>query len=140
MAFTDVIANPPKDLAAWDFINRKEHNLHLKWPKRVRQMHRMHEEKAVRVNEDRLDHIDFPDAFVMPLVKSGLTRADAQAKVTADTIRLTELTKHLRAIVKCCRVELEIRDLLEADGRHPVEPDEFDTVDEKELSVETIGI
>ncbi len=137
MSFTDVIANPPKDLAAWDLINRSEHNLHLKWPRRLRQMHRMHEEKAVRVNQDRLDHIDFPDAFVMPLVKSGMTRAEAQAEVTADTIRLTEKTKHLRSIVKCCRVEIEIRDLLIADGKHPVEPDEFDTVNEKALPVET---
>ena len=51
MAFTDVIKNPPADLAAWDRINRKEHNLHLKWPKRVRQMYRMPEEKVARVGK-----------------------------------------------------------------------------------------
>jgi len=137
MSFTDVIANPPADLAAWDLINRTEHNLHLKWPKRVRQMYRLHESKALRVDEDRQDHIDFPGFFLQPLVKSGLTLADAQVRVAADLVRLEEKTKHLFAIVKCCRVELEIRDLLIADSRHPVEPEEFDTVNEKDLSVET---
>lgn len=137
MAFTDVIANPPATLAEWDRINRREHNLHLKWPKRLRQMYRMHQEKALQVDEDRQDHIDFPGFFLQPLVKSGMTLAAAQAQVAADLVHLEEKTKHLFAIVKCCRVELEIRDLLIADGRHPVEPDEFDTIDEKELSVET---
>ena len=137
MSFTDVIANPPANLAEWDRINRKEHNLHLKWPKRVRQMHRMHEEKSVRVEEDYQDHLNFPDAFVMPLVKKGLSLAKAQADVVEDTARLDNKRKHLKAIVKCCRVELEIRDLLIADGRHPEEPKESDTRNEKELSVET---
>jgi len=137
MAFTDVIANPPADLAAWDLINRTEHNLHLKWPKRIRQMHRMHEAKAVRVEKLYQDHVNFPDAFVLPLVNEGLSLADAQAEVTANTTRLDDKRKHLKAIVKCCRVEDEIRTLLIADSRHPVEPKEFDTAKEKELSVET---
>jgi len=137
MAFTDVIASPPANLAAWDLINRTEHNLHLKWPKRVRQMHRMHEEKAVRIEKDYQDHFRFPDAFVLPLVDGGLSIAEAQAQVTENTARLDDKRKHLKAIVKCCRVEDEIRTLLIADSRHPVEPDEFDTINEKELSVET---
>ena len=137
MAFTDVIANPPKDLAAWDLINRKEHNLHLKWPRRLRQMHRMHEEKAVRVEEDYQDHLNFPDAFVLPYVKSGMSVADAMLQVIEDTAHLNNKRKHLKAVVKCCRVEDEIRILLIADSRHPVEPKESDTKDEKELSVET---
>jgi len=137
MAFTDVIASPPADLAAWDLINRTEHNLHLKWPKRVRQMHRMHEAKAVVIEKRYQDHVNFPDAFVLPLVDSGSSRAEAEAQVTEDTARLDSKRKHLKAIVKCCRVELEIRDLLIADSRHPVEPVELDTRNEKELSDET---
>lgn len=137
MSFTDVIANPPANVAAWDLINRTEHNLHLKWPRRVRQMHRLHDAKAVRVEKDYQDHVNFPDAFVLPLVDSGLSLLEAQAQVTADTVRLDNKRKHLKSIVKCCRVEIEIRDLLVADSRHPVEPDEFDTVNEKKLSVET---
>jgi len=137
MRFTDVIANPPASLAEWDLINRKEHNLHHKWPRRIRQMYRMHNEKAVRIEKDYQDHVKFPDAFVLPLVDSGLSRAEAQAAVVAETAQLDNKRKHLEAIVKCCRVELEIRDLLIADRRHPVEPDEVDTIDEKELPVET---
>jgi len=137
MASTDVIASPPADLAAWDLINRTEHNLHLKWPKRVRQMHRLHEAKALRVEKDYQDHVNFPDFFVKPLVDSGLSLAEAQAQVTVGTARLDDKRKHLKTIVKCCRVEDEIRTLLIADSRHPLEPDEFDTFDEKKLSVET---
>jgi len=137
MSFTDVIANPPASLAEWDRINRREHNLHLKWPQRLRQMYRMHQAKALRVDEDRQDHIDFPGFFLMPLVKSGLTLAAAQAEVAADLVRLEEKTKHLFAIVKCCRVELEIRDLLIADSRHPEEKFEFDTWLEFEIPIET---
>jgi len=42
----------------------------------------------------------------------------------AETAQLDNKRKHLEAIVKCCRVELEIRDLLIADSRHSPLPEQ----------------
>ena len=137
MDFTDVIASPPASLAEWDLIIKTEHNLHHKWPRRIRQMYRMHKRKSVQAEKEHQSHVDHPGYYMKLLMDNGLTRREANAEVVVETEYWNNKRKHLRSIVKCCRVELEIRDLLIADGRHPVEPDENDTLDEKELSVET---
>jgi len=136
MSFTDVISNPPATPAEWDRINRREHYLHLKWPKRILQMHRTHKKKAILVEEDYQSHVDHPGYYRKIYMDGGLSLSEANSQILVDTSALDTMRKRLKSIVKCCRVEYEIRQLLIAGSRHPVEPDEPDTVDETDLPVE----
>lgn len=140
MAFTDVIANPPANLAEWDALLKGEYGLHVKYRKRLRQMFRMHKKKLEKVNQIRLDHVNHPGYYEKGYMDGGMSRVEAQAAVSDDTLALNQKVKHLIAILKCLRAEHEIRDLLEADGRYVVEPDETDIPDDTTLEPDTAVI
>ena len=63
MAFTDVILNPPADLAEWNALLTGEYGFHVKWRKRLRQMFRMHKRKMQNANKTWNDHNDYPQHF-----------------------------------------------------------------------------
>ncbi len=122
--FRDVIADPPANLAEWETAIKQDHGLHTLWPKVLRRMFNAHKRKIQPVTEQIQDMSDYPDIYIKPYVKGGMTKTEAIAAVSADVQRLRTKRKRLRAFLKCCRVELEIRGLLKAVGRHPVEPDD----------------
>ena len=140
MAFTDVILNPPADLAEWNDLLTGEYGFHVKYRKRLRQMHRMHKRKGQGANKMWNDHNDYPQYFQKQYVDGGMTPLDAQTQVAADKIMWDGKRKHLASILKCLRAEHEIRDLLELDSRYVVEPDERDIKDDEVLEPDTAVI
>jgi len=133
--FRDVITDPPANLAEWDTAIKGDHLLHHYWPKQLRKMYRSHKAKAIVANKERLDRINFPGKFLFELNEKGITGAEADAELAAQLAYWTWKADKLRTITKCCRVEHKIRELLVADGRHPVEPDDG-TEAEPDLDVE----
>ncbi len=134
--FRDVINDPPANLAEWDAAIRTDHHLHNYWQKQLRRMYHRHKAKALRANDERLARINFPGKFLFDLNEQGITGQEATDELAADLAYWTWKADKLRTITKCCRVEHKIRELLVADGRHPVEPDDG-TEDEPDLPVET---
>lgn len=133
--FRNVINDPPANLAEWDAAV-KEHQLHHKWKKQLRRMYRMHKAKAILANKERLDRINFPGKFLFELSERGITGQEATDELAAQLAMWTWKADKLRTITKCCRVEHKIHELLLADGRYPVEPDDG-TPEEPDLPVET---
>ncbi len=134
--FRDVITDPPANLAEWDTAIKGDHHLHNYWPKQLRRMYRMHKRKAIAANKERLDRINFPGKFLFELSEQGITGQAATDALAEELAYWTWKADKLRTITKCCRVEHKIRQLLVADGRHPVEPDDG-TEAEPDLPVET---
>lgn len=122
--FRDVIADPPANLAEWETAIFQDHGLQTRWPKVLRRMYRAHKRKIPPITDQIQDMVDYPDIYIKPYVESGMTRIEAKAAALADLGKLRTKKKRMITIVKCCRVELEIRALLIAAGRHPVEPDD----------------
>ncbi len=119
--FTDVIANPPANLNAWDTVLIKENGFHVKYRKTLRQMFRNHKDILVRVNKEAQDYIDFPQFFVKTYLDNnpGMTRAQAESEVADDTVLYTRKRRKLMTILKCLRAEHEIRDLLATISQQP---------------------
>ena len=122
--FRDVIADPPANLAEWEAAIKNDHGLHTRWPKVLRRMYRAHQRKIAPIAEQIRDMVDYPDIYIKPFVESGMTRLEAQTAAQADLAGLRTKHRRMVTIVKCCRVELEIRDLLKAAGKGKVEPND----------------
>lgn len=122
--FRDVITDPPATLAEWDTVTKGDHQLHNYWPKQLRRMYRSHAAKLPLVNKELQDRIDFPGFYLKELSDKGLNPTAAQAELDEQITMWTWKSAKIRTIVKCCRVELEIREALQAAGRNPVEPDD----------------
>ena len=134
--FRDVINDVPANLAEWDAAIKTDHHLHNYWPKQLRRMYRTHKAKAIVANKERLDRINFPGKFLFELSERGITGQEATDELAAELAMWTWKADKLRTITKCCRVEHKIRELLIADSRHPVEPDDG-TEAEPDLEVES---
>lgn len=124
ISFRNVIASPPANLAEWETAIKEDHGLHTRWPKVLRRMYRAHKSKIQPVADTIVDMISYPDIYIKPYVQSGMTRAEAVIAKNADLEGMRIKRKRLWSIIKCCRVELEIRALLKTAGKHPTEPDD----------------
>ena len=123
-SFRDVITDPPANLAEWDTTIRTDHQLVNYWPKQLRRMHRSHAAKVPVAEKELQDRIDFPGKFLFELSEQGITGAEADAELVSQVAYWTWKSAKLRTIVKCCRVETEIREALVVAGRDKPEPDD----------------
>jgi len=124
ISFRDVIADPPANLAEWEVAIKEDHGLDIRKPKVLRRMYRAHEIKIQPIIDQIRDMVDYADIYIKPYVVNGMTKPEARMAVLSDLTELRSKLRQMRSIVQCCRVELEIRALLKAAGRHPIEPDD----------------
>ncbi len=122
--FRAVIKNPPTTVAEWDLVIRTDHQLVNYWPKQLKQMYRSHDAKIAPATKEHQDLIDFPGAYLLELSNNGIRGAEADAELAAQVAYWLWKRDKLKTIVKCCRVELEIRDALVTAGRDIKEPDD----------------